>query len=413
MNKNNAEAGIEIKEKPAISHASKLANARYFKSWGAFSVFCVALVTTPLLIRLTAPNVRSDLMVHASLAKSMTEDGGGISYSIWYVIFRLATLGSEDVKVMRIGVIAIAIACIAAKTIIAYIIATKYITSLKVSAFIAISISFVMPIIDPLDVSQLFLGKINPNIYHNATNILVAPFALLAWYFAAKFIKFPSYWNAGICALWILISTLCKPNYSLALLLVLGVAVLLLFVKKKVNFTRALILGLISCTPTALLLYIQSINIFLSETVRESSLEVSLFKTFSAYQTNISLSLFLSLLGPVLIWAACTRQKRSSPEFLISYLTLAVAVIELVLFAEILTKQGRPSYDWFWGANTALMVVFFAGMILLFQKIEQTPSRNVFDRCIHMFVLISISLHLGSGLYYIFSVGKTFPAWHW
>jgi hypothetical protein len=69
-----------------------------------------------------------------------------------------------------------------------------------------------------VDFPSLWLGVVNPNVWHNPTTILAAPFAVLLFHQATLYLKSPGVQMAISVAVTAALCALAKPNYLLAFL---------------------------------------------------------------------------------------------------------------------------------------------------------------------------------------------------
>ncbi len=373
------------------------------------SVILIAL-TAPAFYRLATPGVRSDLLAHAHLAREMVENGGWLSYSVWYPIFHFASFGSENIDVVRPVIVILLTFFVLLKAWVVLWIANRYISSPQISALIAFVASVAMPIINPGNLSDIYLGQITANVWHNSTNVLVAPFAIAAFYAGILFLRELTLSRAWIFSGLIFACILCKPNFSLAFLPVLGIATIYWLIRQKIPFIRSVLLITIAYVPAALLLILQYVIVFAGEKVRDTTLSISPFSVWAVFSDNMSLSLILSIAGPALIFMALSPAARRSKAVLLSWFTLALAIAQFVFLVERF-PDGSVSFEgnWIWGSYIAMTVLFVFSMIAIAKEFPEHYTKP-WPQIAYFIAGLAIAAHVASGLYYLLTVGKSLNA---
>ncbi len=380
--------------------------------WYLAVAIIVGLLTVPAIFRLAQPDTgASDLLAHAKIAHVLLEEGTWFSYSLWYTLFNLVTLGSTNPKIVLVAIVALLGGFTILKAWVVVWISQRNLHSYRLAAAIAVVLAVVMPIIDPNRPSAIYLGQISANVWHNSTNIMVAPFAIAASYAVIVFFQKTTYKQAWIVSLLIVLTTLSKPNFSLAFLPVIGIGVLILFARQRTKIMKAAFLLLIMFIPVVLVLIFQYVAVFDAEFIRKTTLSFAPFQVWSKYSANLSLSLFLSLAGPVLMLIALSARGRMSAAVVISWSTLIVAIAQLALFAEVF-EDGTISYEgnWFWGSYTAITIVFLWTIIALLDDLKSEVTTS-WDSVIRPITAVAISAHVFSGVYYLLTVVKSINAW--
>ncbi|UCR89697.1 hypothetical protein [Mycetocola spongiae] len=286
-------------------------------------------------------------------------------------------------------------------------IAQRYLSSPQLSTLVALVAAVAMPLIDPNNPANLYLGHLSANVWHNSTNVMVAPFAIAAFYTGILFLRKQTVRSAAVFSGLIVLSTLCKPNFSLALLPVIGIAAIIVLIQNRTAIMPALKLISIAFIPVAALLALQYTIVFLSGSVRETKLGISPFAVWSHFSDNISYFLVLSLAGPVLMLLAMTPLARRSLEIQVSWLTLLVAIAQYGLLVEVF-PDGSISFEgnWTWGSYTAITVVFIFSMIFMLRQLD-VPKLDPWPRVALFLAGLAVAAHTFSGIYYLLNVAKT------
>ncbi|WP_187976155.1 hypothetical protein [Mycetocola sp. JXN-3] len=367
----------------------------------------LSLLSAPVFYRLSQPGVRSDLLAHAHLARGMVENGGWFSYSLWYPLFHFLSFGSDRPGVVVATIVILLTAFTVLKGWVVFWIAQRHLASTQLSVLVALVVGVVMPMIDPSHPANLYLGQVSANVWHNSTNVMVAPFAIAAFYAGIVFLQRLTIRSALIFSGLVMLSTLCKPNFSLALLPVIGIATIVIVIRRREAVAHAIKLILIAFAPVAALLILQFTIVFLSGTVRDTTLGISPFVVWSHFSANISYSLALSLAGPILMLLAMSPLARRSLEIQISWFALLVAIAQYALLVEVF-PNGDVSFEgnWTWGSYTTITVVFVFSLIHTLRQLS-VPRLDVWPRVALFLAGLAVAAHTFSGIYYLLNVAKT------
>lgn len=369
-------------------------------------VLLVLAVAIPTFIRLSNPvDVVSDIPIHAGLAREMVRDGWGISYSLWYLLMVVSTGGATNVTALQVASVVFLTLATLARTIVAYVVIMRKTARPFLAVAGALLILLAMPIVNPCEPRDVYLGQISANVWHNSTNILVAPFALVAFALAVSFLRDPNRRTAAVFGGAVLIVVLMKPNFALALLPVVGVVLLLLLWRARTGFATGVRVIAWAFAPVVLLLSLQYLLVIRSDSVRQTHLAVRPFSVWAEYSDDIPLSLLLSLLGPILVLIALRLRGPISRELGLAWAVFLVALAELSLLAEVkpdgaIDLQGNL----FWGAYTGLLIVFLVSVVALARAFPHWPKRRM-HRIALVAAIAALAIHAASGLFYVIVAG--------
>lgn len=385
-------AGIELRREANVIVALLL------------SVAAVAIIP---LLRLTAPGIESDIPKHAALAVDIVESGMSFSYSLWYPLVWIAS-GAGNPDISRGASVTLLTVLVVGKAAVIYTIARLHRADKWEAALIAFGLSFIGPLLDPNAPTDIYLGQISATVWHNSTNIMVAPFALAAYWAFLRCYRDPSFSAAGVVAVALTVCVMVKPNFPLAFIPVAGVAMLWALRLAKTRFVRALLLLGLAFTPPLLMLVIQYLVVYVGDfprAVAVGSLGIAPLEVWSLFSDNLVLSIALSLGAAGFALAVLAIAKSFHPEVAIAAATVVVALLQAALLVEISEATGdvAASGNWFWGAYTSLMVLFV--WLTLSLREMATASRSARHRSWALVALGGLSFHVVSGLYYALVVG--------
>lgn len=399
----SAARGVAVPDQPAD----------FFRGSGllvpAALVVLAASVAVPVLLRLSAGH--SDIRAQATMAVKMVDGGGWISYTLWYPLIYVTSSGSADPALLRnISVVFLVLAVIA-KTLLVYYVSWGCTRRRGAAAAIAVLMLVVMPLFNPWRPQRIYLGQLTPNVWHNSTQIFALPFAVAAFVAAVALLRAPTRRRALIFGLLIVVSTLAKPNYTLALMPALGLFLLWVMYRARTRVRTQLEVVCLAFLPTVLLLASQYLLVFGSKGVRETDLVLAPLVVWQAYSTSIPVSIALSIAGPLAVLLALPGKWRYDKAMVLAWLVLAVSVQQIALLAERL-RDGAIAMDgnFFWGSYSAIFMLFLVSAISLVRaQLDGPASRG--RRAAFLAAAIVLVLHAGTGLYYLVRVAADSTAY--
>jgi len=342
----------------------------------------------------------------------MVKDGGWISYTLWYPLIYLTSSGSADPKLLRELSVVFLLIAVVAKTLLVYYfswVSTRHRTA---SAIIAMLMLVAMPILNPWNSHAIYSGQISANVWHNSTQIFALPFSLAAFISAVALLRIQTLPRAVLLGIMILASTLAKPNYTLALLPVLGLMLLWTMIRAKIQAARVLAMLCLVFLPSTLLLAYQYLVVYGQSGTANAVLSFAPFATWTLFTANIPLSVLRSVAGPLVVLLLLPRKARADPAIVLSWMVLGVALLQLALLAERqLNGPLATAGDFFWGTFSAIFMVFIAAAIALARTYLDGPHSS--GRRVALFAAVMImTVHAATGLYYLERAGEAgFPVW--
>jgi hypothetical protein len=349
----------------------------------------------------------SDLPTHVEFVLKFAKENSFPAYSIWYRLVYLISGFSQDYNHLAITSIWLLSLLVGFKYLMTFYILNLNHHNQKIAAIISFVLIIVMPVISYYSCENLpadsvcitsvhiYLGNIAPNQWHNSTLILAMPVNLLLFYFAVKNVmseKLSDYFLMGVLSV---ISILCKPNFAMAFLPVLCIAIL---VKNRNKFLLAVTKSALVATPAVIVLFYQWYNTFISNKLfgQGAKTIVAPFYVWTNYSPHITLSLLLSIAFPLIVLFFYYR--KFDLYLKLSWLTFAVALMMAVMFAEL---PAWTSGNFFWGAIAANYVLFLSSISFLLKQPDTWISR---------FAYTSFGVHFVSGCAFIggFFIGGFF-----
>jgi len=323
----------------------------------------------------------SDLPAHVEFIIRFSREHNFPVYTLWYRLVYLASGFSQAYNTIAIASIVLLSGLVVFKYLITYYILKDNNHNLKIAALFAFFLILVMPLVSYYSCEakvagsicitsfHVYLGNIAPNQWHNSTLILAMPFNLLLFYFSVKNIYSNKLSTYSIIAALSVISILCKPNYAMAFLPVLCVAILILNRQKR-------LLALTKCSivaiPSIAILFYQWYYTFINSNLFTPGAKtvIAPFFVWSRYSPHIPLSLLLSIAFPLMV--LLLFYKKLDLYLKLGWLTFLIALSFAILFAE---QPNWGAGNFFWGAIAANYVLFLFSLNLLLKQSTSIKSK--------------------------------------
>ncbi len=253
--------------------------------------------------------------------------------------------------------------------------------------------------------SNMYLGNMAINTYHNPTIIALKPFALLLFWLAGRTfdnsVKRLSLRWLGIYISITLVSILAKPNYVFVLLPSLVVMGAFYFWKRQHVDWLLLIVGII--IPSGVLLSVQALLLSSSTSIIFAPLAVvhrwaEMFNPLA--EQVIPLKILLAVLFPLVVYLVYWKRSTQNVYLNLAWLGWVFGTALYYLFAE---EGARLSHgNLTWSAQAAQFVLFaisFIFFVLQYRPAKDMPVR--FTPALGIGVA-ALALHLISGLYWYY-----------
>jgi len=254
------------------------------------------------------------------------------------------------------------------------------------SAFV---LSLVLCLLGPINLFTLphvYLGYLAPNVVHNPTIIMMAPFALWESVMLGYLLVSPgpSGRQLSLAAVLVVLSSLAKPSFNLAAIPAFCLMLLLQLVAKERSFWSAFRAGSVIVVPVVALSLMQFWLLFgrwSAATSTPSGVLVAPFAVLKLYSDgSLSLAVFkicaslgIPMVGLLLFRKSQHVPKASRTFLLFCALILVAALSQAVLFVE-QSDRSIAAGNLLWGASSALFIASFAIVLTLFD-LKLRPSQ--------------------------------------
>lgn len=320
--------------------------------------------------------------------------------------------------------LAMVIACTllnALAIVIVKIVLDKYTKARLLSTGCTISLFFVSMIFggvfEQFGIINRMRGVCTPNPWHNHTYIAARPFMILAFVFGA--ITLASYEkdfakgsklsskqliNYGLFSLFLLLTTMTKPSYTLVHLGTFGIIMVYRFFKNRCKtFRQTLFLGFCYIPTLADMLYQYSSTFTgVASTGEEQGIGFGLFRVWSYSCKNIPLAIILGLAFPLVVLIFHWKDLKTDNTFRVSwqYLLMSFAM------AAILYEKGFREHhgNFFWGYQCGQFIVFMTSVIMIIKDTLKALSEGASKKEIIILVVewLLLGIHTIMGLWYFY-----------
>lgn len=270
----------------------------------------------------------------------------------------------------------------------------------EASPWLAGLITLVAMLVSPIFLftlpDRMYMGYLTANPYHNPTQLLLRPFALLLFFHAyANLYARPAFKNILIAAVLMIAATQSKANFTLIFLPALGILALLQFRKLKSLNWLYVIFGLGLPGVGALIA-----QFFISMTGQGvDKMIFAPFKAILMFVPNIWTLLFftiLSLVFPLVVTFGYWQQNRHNLRLGLAWIVFLVGFILACLFTQVI---NMASLNFWWGPMIAVVILFVESLSLA-GKYGMFSLRESTGRIQRWAGLATLGLHLLCGIIY-------------
>ncbi|MDD4148517.1 MAG: hypothetical protein PHE33_00655 [Bacteroidales bacterium] len=353
----------------------------------------------------------ADIDAHARFAILQSKGEIFIGNFILYGLAGLLTFFSDNFRLVTVAVCFI----IGSATSLKFCIAKKQIDKLELannqysykSILLALSMLFVFIIPIPILFTYGFFyrGGFAPNVWHNSTIILLAPFAILLFYKSYEQLQKYTMKNNIIIIVLVIINVFIKPNFFFVFITVYSVFSLAKYKLKKEFFYSMLplIIGLGCIIIQYILLFKTNSAVFKEPSDVALSNPVQMLKLFPMYELA-PISVLFSLLFPLLYVVLNLKKMKQSLLFWYTFISFIVSILFFVFFIE--TGPRMTHGNFYWQIVICAWLCFFTALIALLKDIKELgmTSRNKFLSFLYaihvIFGLVYLARYLITGIYY-------------
>ena len=393
--------------------------------WQRLRPYLLLIALGPILylpVSLHASTFYSDYGAHIEIALALPEKVKHVSHVLFSALFLLIHRLLPSLTLPHAQVAAVLIFMLPVPLIAFSVLKQATKGALPDSLLMLLSLS--LTVLAPVTIwtSPSMVGYLNPIVYHNPTAIAVRLFLIPVSFLALGIYDYQPDVSLNrriyvtlLNAVFVLLATLAKPSYTLAL--IPGcclLAMLRLLMRRRVDF-RFLIFGI--CLPGAIMLSLLYLLTYFN--YDDGSTIAFGFLTFMKSRVplwRVFIQLALSLVFPIGVYLSYHREARRDLYLNMSWLIFGVGAA----YAYLLYEEGTRFLhgNFLWSGYSAVFVLMFASALFFVKLIR--PSINSEDRgsfpLVDMkftrreaFLILLFGLHLFSGIAYYLRFLATAP----
>lgn len=269
---------------------------------------------------------------------------------------------------------------------------------------LALLVTLVLLVIGPINLltwhrQNLYLGYFMPNLYHNPTLSLLKPLALLHFPYAVGVFSTHAYFASRravlISIVLLIVGTLTKPNYAMALFPVMCAAAAYRFYRKAPVQWRLLFWGIL--IPAGGILAGQYLLLNQAE-LGGGGMAVRPFAYFQHWQVadHLFLRCLFSVLFPLAVYGLYFKQARDNVWFNLAWLLLAVGALYAYLLVESVQVWDG---NFVWSAHVAVTLLFCVAGGFFLRQIYH-PAAGLSRDWRALMCMVILSLHMVSGVFW-------------
>lgn len=380
-----------------------------------WSILIFTITYTIALKLLGLSELGSDYYMHAKSAASFSTHNfldyyKTNAYPMWHFITKL------NIKILRIPMEEAAALTSGVINMITYFIVyyiyNKFLDT-NISRKIVSSLVFVLLIVEPIYISwynqYLYLGQGSPNVWHNPTNPMVRPFAVIIFYMFLTMYK--RYKNnishtkmfksseVLVLAILMILSQLAKPSFLQIFIPGLGIFLLIELISSKgKSFLFCLKIACI-CIPSVILIIVQYIISFYYS-VEDTGIAFGWLEVAKAFAPNAYISVLLVIVFPLFVIITDFKKLILKKDIQFSIILLAVGWLEYASLVEEGARKYHGNFSWGY-----LISLFIIWMVTLVYFIKYTFDSENFSQKKYKFITYIgwsfLFLHFICGIYYI------------
>lgn len=360
---------------------------------------CIFAVTFYITSKLTL-NDNTDYFFHTSSAIKFKEKAfTSLTYPLWHFIvfiFSNTFLSSENASAFVSALI----------NTVLYLILVKIFrnTKIRLPEIIAFVLSFVTAIYIPFYNSNIYLGQGSPNIWHNPTNLMVKPFALVAFFLIVKIcnnIKNTKCQKKEYILLMVLMtfSVLAKPSFFQGIVPALGVYIVINLVIYKFKNIKQFLFLCVAFVPSFLVVVYQYYVSFVTSD-GAGGIGIGWFVAKSIFSPNPWISLLLVIAFPLIYLILNVKKLKSETDLQLAWLLFVVTWLMGSLLYETGPRMNDGNFGW--ALQLAYYILFVVSAKNLFCEkvfLNSMEKKQLFKRVLLILVL---SAHFVSGIMYVY-----------
>jgi hypothetical protein len=339
------------------------------------------------------------ICLHANIASVYAQNLALPCYFLYYLsIYIVAGFSSSVPLLFKASAIVLAIAMLA-KYFMAYWYIKDKNNNILIPCILALFLWLAHPLLFTYNInSNLYLGTIDMNIWHNSTIMFIYPLAIALFMVSLKYIQTGDNKKLWLILLLAVINIYAKPSFYFVFA---GIFPLMVFFKYKKSeqskntlIFSALIFGFFLIQYYWL--YHDKILTDIIYKGEKSDIAITFLMEWKLISKHIIFDLLRSIAFP-LAFSLCFFDKiRRNSEWIYSFLMFIVGMLIFIFVQETGPRFGHANF--IWQANIALFIWFFACIRIWHNDLLH---RNFLWKKTDILPLLFLLWHVVSGIIYI------------
>jgi hypothetical protein len=239
---------------------------------------------------------------------------------------------------------------------------------------------------------NLYFGYIVTSTYHNPTQVILRPLALLQFIYAIRVFgtsgKATHWRDTGVAAAVTLLGAMAKPNFVICLLPALALFTLVRLLMRRPIGWRLLLVGIV--LPATAILAFQ----FTLMNEGRGGFAFAPLMLMAHYSSDLLLKFALSVAFPLAVYLLYFEQARHDTALNLAWAAFACGSVYLYFFIE---GRDWAAGNFLWGAAMALLIVFVMSL-LLFIRVNVNRNMRRFRDARAGVCIVLLALHVICGL---------------
>ena len=238
---------------------------------------------------------------------------------------------------------------------------------------------------------RLYFGYLGINSYHNPTTIALKPYALILFFisaFALEKGKIPTF-QAIICLLSVVLSTLIKPSFIICLLPAVGIYFLINLMRQKVFDWRTILFCVF--IPSISVLALENLGTY---TAGDISVTFNPFVVMKNSSDFLLIKFLLSIWFPLIVLITYWKKALEYFPMRLAWLTFFFGASYTYLLAEGGWRIFHGNFTW--SGEISLFILFVVSALFFFEQMKIKPLTK---KWILVFIACFLP-HLISGFIY-------------
>lgn len=267
--------------------------------------------------------------------------------------------------------------------------------------FLSLSLMLVSPInFIPYGDHRYYLGFIGVTSYHNPTQLLLKPIALILFALVVKILKDVPTQNTSNMALKVgaltVLSTLAKPNFIICLLPAFLFYSFYLFFKERTIAWRPGIFGIL--LPAILILGWQYFVNYGEGRFGDEKIIFAPFKVYKHYSPWLFSKFIFSIIFPATVYFGYFKKASKDVSLTFAWMIFLIGAFYTYFLAESGPQFGAGNFGW---SGEISLFILFVYSILFF--IRQAPfknfkSKDISSKTFAFLTVITFSMHIMGGI---------------